>query len=105
LIFTAFLNVVSCGEYTRTPALSTLHPALKALDEMSFETALVNWVRQTLVEEDQGYVGLEPTHSRRHAAELPGAELIASFSEDIRRSLLQRALSQEEPIGAVIFIT
>jgi tetratricopeptide (TPR) repeat protein/DNA-binding XRE family transcriptional regulator len=79
----------------RTPAVSTLHAALKNLEGAAYEAALVSWVQQMLADKEQGQVSLEPGRSRRHDEELPGAGIIAAYDRETKRVLLYQALAKE----------
>lgn len=75
-------EVVAALSFTRarTPAVSTLHAVLRALDAAAFEAALAGWARAHLGEgeaiavDGKGLRGI-------HGEELPGVRLVAGYAD------------------------
>lgn len=66
---------------TQTPAVSTLHLVFRDLDATAFETALNQWARATLGD-DEGAIAIDGKGLRGiHGAELPGVRLVAAYSD------------------------
>lgn len=64
----------------RTPAVSTLHLVLRALDPTAFEGALGRWARANLGAEEA--IALDGKGLRGiHGEELPGVRLVAAYAD------------------------
>ena len=72
----------------RTPTVSTLHLVFRDLDAGAFETALSQWARANLGQED--VIAIDGKGLRGiHGEELPGVRLVAAYSDGAGRVLAQ----------------
>ena len=82
---------------TRTPAVSTLHDALKTLDGAAFEHLLDAWVQQMLGSERGKLISQDRRTNGQYKTDLPGVRIIANYAPEIKQVLLQAALASPAP--------
>lgn len=65
----------------RTPTVSTLHLVFRDLDAGAFETALSQWARANLGDDEEA-IAIDGKGLRGiHGDELPGVRLVAAYSD------------------------
>jgi tetratricopeptide (TPR) repeat protein len=76
-----------------TPALSTLHTALKSLEKEAFEQVLETWIQQVLGNEREVFINQNWLVESFHKSTLPGARVIEGYPYEMKQMLRHRGLN------------